>query len=376
MNKPGLEQIRDAMSRLKYVIFDGIDEQDNKKNFDLNIFGVRSNNSQAGQFDDWIGLYWIDWSKNDWEYYVWEGTTDPGVYFLNHPLRLEGAAILKEGQHRSSHAIGFHRGKYQALIQHSILPVYRDSNKNAVLDMDPESVQKGQFGINIHRTAAYAPSIGKNSAGCQVIADPRNFATLMDICLEAKEEWGPIFSYTLLTEDQLGKIECRMINETGMELVKGFEGCKLQSYRCPAGVWTIGYGHTKEIKANQTITQEQAEELLRKDLEECSGFVDQLVKVPLTDNQFSALVSFVFNVGRGNLLSSTLLSKLNAGDYDSAPKELARWNKATDPNNGTKKILPGLVRRRAAEAELWLTKSDPDAFENSKSMPQLVVADE
>jgi len=203
MKKPALEQIKDAMSRLKYVIFDGIDEQGIKKNFDLNIFGVRSANAQADRFDDWIGVFWIDWEKNGWEYFVWEATTDPGLYYLYHPLRVEGTAILKEGQHRFSHTIGLHKGKYQALIQHSVLPVYRDKDRDSVLDVDPASLQNGQFGINVHRTAAYVPLVGKNSAGCQVIADPANFAVLMDICLEAKELWGPIFTYTLLTEEQL-----------------------------------------------------------------------------------------------------------------------------------------------------------------------------
>jgi lysozyme len=376
MKKPGLEQIKGAMSRLKYVIFDGIDEQGVKKNFDLNIFGVRSANAQADRFDDWIGIFWIDWEKNGWEYYVWEATTDPGLYYLYHPLQVEGTAILKEGQHRSSHTIGLHRGKYQALVQHSILPVYRDKDRDSVLDVDPASLQNGQFGINIHRTAAYVPLVGNKSAGCQVIADPANFATLMDICLEAKEFWGPVFTYTLLTEEQLGDVIGRTINDEGLKLVKSFEGCELKSYRCPAGVWTIGYGHTKNVSPNQTITQEQAEQLLHADMEECVSYIDELVQVPLTDNQFSALVSFVFNVGKGNLMSSTLLKKLNAGEYDAVPNELARWNKATDPNTGVLKVLPGLVTRRAAEAKLWLTKSDPQAFENSKGMPQLVMVSE
>ncbi|RJQ54006.1 MAG: lysozyme [Desulfobacteraceae bacterium] len=166
-----------------------------------------------------------------------------------------------------------------------------------------------------------------------------------------------------------------MMNESGLKLVKGFEGCELKSYRCPAGVWTIGYGHTKNVVPDQTITEEEAEELLRSDMEECAECVDRSVKVPLTENQFSALVSFVFNLGTGSFQTSTLLKKLNAGDYDAIPMELARWVKATDPGTGVKKTLPGLVRRRAAEAELWLTKSDPKAFENSAHMPQRIEAD-
>lgn len=142
------------------------------------------------------------------------------------------------------------------------------------------------------------------------------------------------------------------INEAGLELVKEFEGCLLKAYLCPAGVWTIGYGHTKGVRKGQTCTQAQADAWLREDLRESEQAVGRLVTVKLNGNEFSALVSFVFNVGSGNFRTSTLLSRLNRGDYLSVPDQLARWNKATV--RGRKVVLPGLVRRRAAEAALWL----------------------
>lgn len=144
----------------------------------------------------------------------------------------------------------------------------------------------------------------------------------------------------------------RTINQAGIDLVKHFEGFYPDAYLCPAEVWTIGYGHTANVQQGQTISENEAEELLRADLEDAAETVDELAEVDLDDDQFAALVSFTFNVGRGSLAESTLLKKLNQGDYDAVPSELSRWVKATV--DGTKTTLAGLVRRRAAEAELFL----------------------
>ena len=140
----------------------------------------------------------------------------------------------------------------------------------------------------------------------------------------------------------------RSINAEGLALIKSFEGCRLTAYRCPANVWTIGYGSTAGVKAGQTITQAEAEALLRKDLLRFEVGVEIAVEVPLTDNQFAALVSFAFNVGLGALKSSTLLARLNARNYSEAAAQLDRWNKASG------RVLAGLVRRRAAEKALFL----------------------
>ncbi len=141
-----------------------------------------------------------------------------------------------------------------------------------------------------------------------------------------------------------------MINKKGLDLVKKFEGLYLKAYLCPANVWTIGYGHTgSDVTHNLIITEEQANELLAKDMQKFEKDVCKLVKVELTENMFSALVSFSFNVGSQALKTSTLLKLLNDGKYMEAALEFARWNKA----NG--KELPGLTRRRKAEKELFLT---------------------
>lgn len=141
------------------------------------------------------------------------------------------------------------------------------------------------------------------------------------------------------------------ISENGIKLVKSFEGLKLVAYKCPAGIWTIGYGHTgPDVTPGQVITQAQADALLARDLERFEAGVARLVKVPMTQNQLDALVCFSYNLGLGALQGSTLLRLLNAGDYAGAAAQFPRWDKAGG------KVLPGLTRRRAAEQALFLGK--------------------
>ena len=143
------------------------------------------------------------------------------------------------------------------------------------------------------------------------------------------------------------------INSDGLRVVKDFEGRELRAYQDSVGVWTIGYGHTAaagppDVYPGQTITVAEAEEILKRDLRKFERGVRDVVKVPLNSNQFSALVSFSFNVGVGALANSTLLRKLNARDYQGAANEFPRWVKAGG------QTLPGLVRRRDAERALFL----------------------
>ena len=135
--------------------------------------------------------------------------------------------------------------------------------------------------------------------------------------------------------------------DEGIALIRHFEGCRLDAYLCPAGVWTIGYGHTKGVKEGETIDQEAAEAFLIEDLEEFEGYVTEMVEVPLSQSQFDALVSWTFNLGPSNLERSTLLAKLNQGEYTDVPFEIKRWTRA----GGV--ILPGLIKRRNAEAALF-----------------------
>ena len=136
----------------------------------------------------------------------------------------------------------------------------------------------------------------------------------------------------------------------GIDLIKNFEGCELKAYWCPAEVLTIGYGHTANVHEDDEIEEADAEELLKADLEEFEEYVEQYVEPELTQNQFDALVAWTFNLGPGNLKESTLLKRLNEGDFDDVPNQIRRWTKAGG------KELPGLVRRREAEALLFLGK--------------------
>ena len=137
------------------------------------------------------------------------------------------------------------------------------------------------------------------------------------------------------------------VSQDCVELVKHFEGFEDTAYLCPANVWTIGYGRTRNVKEGDRITEPQAERDLLEELEEFKHQVLNSVKVELKQNELDALTSWTYNLGVGNLKSSTLLKKLNAGNKDEVPAEIVRWNKA----NG--KVLAGLTKRREAEAELW-----------------------
>lgn len=140
----------------------------------------------------------------------------------------------------------------------------------------------------------------------------------------------------------------RHINEAGLNLIMTFEGFSPRPYLCPAGVWTIGYGHTRGVtKESPHIDELEAMELLRGDVASAEASVSRLVKVPLTDGQFAALVSFVFNLGAGRLQASTLLRRVNAGDHAAAAEEFKKWTLAGG------KRSKGLIRRRAAEIALY-----------------------
>ena len=140
------------------------------------------------------------------------------------------------------------------------------------------------------------------------------------------------------------------VTNEGINLIKKYEGLRLEAYLCPAGVWTIGYGHTKGVKKGQVITQLEADNLLKEDLSSFEKGVTNLIKSNINQNQFSALVSFAFNLGLSNLKSSTLLNKVNSNPNDrTIVDEFIRWIYAGG------KQLEGLKRRRQAEAYLYFS---------------------
>jgi lysozyme len=168
------------------------------------------------------------------------------------------------------------------------------------------------------------------------------------------------------------------LSPAGANLVKHFESCmhccgpdQYRAYKCPAGVWTIGWGTTTEhghkIGSGLVWSMEQCDAAFLKDMRQFEGDVKRLVKVKLKQWQFDALVSFAYNAGAGALAGSTLLKKVNVGDFEGAALEFHKWNKGTV--RGKKVVLPGLVRRRASESLLF--QNIPD--ENYDGKPDKVI---
>ena len=136
--------------------------------------------------------------------------------------------------------------------------------------------------------------------------------------------------------------------EEAKRLIKNYEGCRLKAYKCPAGIWTIGYGRTTNVRQGDVCTQEQADKWFDEEYLGFENRVKALIKVPVNENQLGALTSFAYNCGTGALKTSTLLRKLNEKNYLGAADEFLKWNKAGS------KVLEGLSKRRHAERELFL----------------------
>ncbi len=165
------------------------------------------------------------------------------------------------------------------------------------------------------------------------------------------------------------------INQAGLNLIKAFEGLELESYIDPVGIWTIGYGHTGNVKEGMVISPAQAEDLLRKDVDRTEKGVGSIVNTNVNENEFSALISLAYNIGTAALASSTAVKRLNIGDRLGAAQAIEWWNKGRV--NGRLIELPGLTRRRAAEKALFLTETNPQPkrqvdlplMENTRLLP-------
>jgi hypothetical protein len=189
------------MSSRGYAFFDG-----NKK-LNLNLVGIRRDNAGTNKFDDFIAVIYKDENLNPL-CKVYPVTTDPGEYWLKNPMNPSGTAILVPGQYRGSWMIGKHQNTYEALVQRKEVKVWRDNNKDAVIDYhQPELAHRGYFGINIHRSNPYTESflVDRWSAGCQVFQKPTDYQEFMNLCKESASRYGNSFTYTLLTEEELRK---------------------------------------------------------------------------------------------------------------------------------------------------------------------------
>ena len=175
-----------------------------KGSYNLNIIGVRSNNNKVtDKYDD---ILVVDYNTDNGHKRVcYTITTEPGKYYMQNLCNPKGAAILVPGQYRGCWQIGLHHGKYKALCQCKAVKVYRDNNKDMIYNMTPKSIDKGIFGINIHRSnkTCICDTIDKYSAGCQVFNDPVEFNAFMRLCETQRKLYGNTFTYTLINEEDM-----------------------------------------------------------------------------------------------------------------------------------------------------------------------------
>ena len=176
----------------------------NKGKYTLNIIGVRRADTKVtNQFDDYIVVEYIDmYGIKTRE--VFAATTDPGLSSITNPISSKGCAILAPGQYRSCWKLGYHKGKYEAIVQYTPVKVYRDNNKDKVYDFDSKTIEEGIFGINIHKAGDNSTIINGWSAGCQVLARRKDFDKLMKLAhYQISQGHGKLFTYTLINEEDL-----------------------------------------------------------------------------------------------------------------------------------------------------------------------------
>lgn len=169
--------------------------------YNLNIIGIRRDTPKVtNKFDDvLVVLYNTPTHRNSRKVYTI--TTDPGLSHMKKPTNKKGTAILVPGQYRGAYKIGYHKGRYKALCQNKPVKVYRDNNKDDVYDFEPETIDEGVFGINIHKAGLSSTIVNDWSAGCQVFADSKDFKHFMVLCDKQVEAGlGNSFTYTLLEE--------------------------------------------------------------------------------------------------------------------------------------------------------------------------------
>ena len=174
-----------------------------KGDYNLNIIGVRHKGAKVtNHFDDCLVVIYNTANEQNVKR-VFVCTTLPGKKAMEHPMQIKGTAILKEGQYRGAYKIGYHKGKYKALCQAKPLPVYRDGNKDDKFDLNPLSIDKGIFGINIHKAGDNSTLVDGWSYGCQVLSKSIDFNALMRLVERSASIYGNSFTYTLINEEDL-----------------------------------------------------------------------------------------------------------------------------------------------------------------------------
>jgi hypothetical protein len=180
-------------------LFKSLDYRWYSRPYELNIIGVRSPEMRAGKFDDRMFVIYQS-ALGKWIIHSFACTTDPGTYWLKSPMHEKGTAILLEGQYIDTYQIGFHKGKYKALVQRKEVDILRDMNRDNSLDFYSGKKYRGLFGINIHRAliSGVTKFIDKFSAGCQVLSSAKDFYLLMELAEKHRSLYGNKFTYTLI----------------------------------------------------------------------------------------------------------------------------------------------------------------------------------
>lgn len=175
----------------KYKIFES-----NLYPYNLNIVGWRSKIGRVNKYDDFLALYWFS-AKKEWNMRSWSITTKPGTPWLLKPINPNGAAVLVPGQYIESYERGIYKNK-TALLQRKPVNVYRDNDLDNEIDITHSKIDKGYFGIHIHRGGKFSNFVNRNSAGCQVFKNANEFDEFFEIIKLSSMYWGPFFTYTLL----------------------------------------------------------------------------------------------------------------------------------------------------------------------------------
>ena len=186
-----LSELKDRMNKLGHVIF-----EDDSKNFNLNIVGVRSRDMTPNTFNDELHVFWK--FRGKWSNVCFAITTDPGLYYLKNPINVDGTIIMKPGQYFGAYKNGLHKGE-RALEQKKPMHYWRDFNRDKVLDTGGKTF-KSNAKTNIHGAGKNSTLVDKWSAGCQVVANEDDFNLLLYLTHKAEKYWGNSFTYTLIEE--------------------------------------------------------------------------------------------------------------------------------------------------------------------------------
>lgn len=195
-----------SLNKLNYEVY--------TRPYELNIVGIRTNNTTPNSFDDKLIVFYKD-DKGINQGKEYQITTDPGTYWLQKPMNVDGTAILKEGQYVKAYGVGKHKGQYDALTQKKNVTVYRDYDRNAILDFNNGKETTGLYGINIHKAGSDSYSVNKWSAGCQVFKREADFNEFMNLAKKHKELYGNDFTYTLIDERAYNRKVKRYSTYTG-----------------------------------------------------------------------------------------------------------------------------------------------------------------